>query len=142
MRVLMGLSCSQTGSIGVGSGSGALALLLGAWLLRNLGIGRAALAGAGLGLTILGGASGGAVFVALARTVLATGGGAVMRLALGALTGTTFCTLVGVSSAGAGSVNFWVVLRAATLEPAGMLTAWGLSLRMRVVFFTACSGLD
>ena len=47
--------------------------------------------------------------------------------------------LVGLSSEVSDDLNFWVLLRAATLEPAGMLTACGLSLRMRVFFFTACS---
>ena len=47
--------------------------------------------------------------------------------------------LVGLSSVVSDDLNFWVFWRAATLEPAGILTAWGWSLRMRVDFFTAYS---
>lgn len=85
----------------------------------------------------LAGGGGGGVSEALARTVLVAGGVA-LRLAATFFTGSSFWILTGASGT-SGSLNLRVVLRSATLEPAGILTACFLSLRMRVFLVTACS---
>ena len=144
MRALTGLSCSQTGKTGAagneaGIGSGVLTALV----FRGF---RGAVLGAGLRLALGGLAATGTLDAAGAGM----GSGAASALAiealrgLAALTSGASCRFFGGS--GAGGVSGVLVFLAvdflwATLEPSGIWTACGLSLRIKVDFFMVYQGL-
>ena len=138
IRFLIGLSCSHTASGGAAGGAArgaAAGRALAAGLAGALGLAAALglVAWLGLGCGWAGRA------LALARAGLSGAAGTSRGSVLGALAGVIFWMLSGAGLGASGALVFLTLLRCATLVPSAILTAWGLSLRTSVDFFTACS---